>query len=555
MRPVTAGRYCCNARRHPYVRVAFFLIVFVLIASPNAHAEAEPNLSSAGAGLFDWLFHNTSGGTDYLEALETLCQSLIQKSWTWASRLRDVIHTEGRAVATTLLLPVLTAEITFTGIRIMSRRSTAHQLMRFVLTTFLITVLLWPNGPGTIITGAMRRLVIAGKGLGQSILIAGVSKSAVDAMQRSGGGSRFRWDSIVHAKCRDFATPSQDIAQSNASMPLSMGPKELEPIYYWTAWIGIPPTRDELRNMERHVEERNYDAGSDPARYYKFSVPSLLLRIWHNDSFGKATGGVSDLVHSFSLLGSVFKAITDLLLVVTAIVQVIAAVTIAIIQIGATLMPVFTTLGILVGSILSFHVLYGLGIATLPLIYFRSFDKLWAKYLLMLSGIALIPFFFYVFSAIGYVFTVNLFEELFPLNYHREFVGLAQWVDSAFMSSVFGVLGGSSFFGTGIGQFLFAALFHLGEGLVYLAKLTAGSVLVSAFIFAGVSFAGIAPGIAVAWHRGFAADELIGRVGGVFDRVRDSAGSMIGSVYGERITRVGNFAHGVWQGAKSTFRG
>lgn len=510
----------------------FKMILFVCFAFHFFGILPQSTYAQDDKGLLDWVYDQAPSDSHYIFSIENLCLDLLHNAWASANKIREVIHHEGRAIAKSLLLPILTAEITFTGVRMMLKASVVEQLGRLTLTTFLLTILLWQNGPTDIIANGMRQLTLAGKGIGKKILVAAVDPKVCQQLPST--KSKFGWEQIKNANpvpaYQKHLANIEDLTKYNPEQGLDVGAKELEPIYYWTAWIGLPPTRDEIKASSDAMSNLSYKVSGDSTRFYKFSMTGLMLRIWGDSKFSSSTGESSK--------DKSMDVISQIILATVPFQQFASALIIASVQISAILAPAIAMVSILVGSIFSFHVVYALGIATLPLIYFKSFDRLWAKYLNLLVGLALIPFFYYIFSAIGFVFAVNLFEMLFPLDPQASSTSLGQLINSVFMDSIYSVLSsGSFYFKIGVVQQGIGAIYSLGQGFVVLGKIITGSVVVASFIFGGTSFAAMAPTVAMHWNMGFGGHEVMGKISDFFRGLGNTMSGAAGHVVGEQVNQ------------------
>lgn len=467
----------------------------------GSSAIAQESTDSAADRITRLFLQDIRNG-DSIAVMREIAEKLVNQTRSWSRSVREqVTEREAKAVARALLLPVLILEISFCGLRVLRRQPLTDQLARLTGVSFIAILVLTGVLQGVIV-GASDYLADSGRNIGALIL----------------------------RHCRDFNGTRElpalrDLYEGPLIEPGASGEQNarpaFEPLFYWCAWLGSPPTRSELEAPDRLNSEGEF----------KFAPAALMRRIWnyHDEPFptqdlpakeGEFSEGLLDYLQRS---GQVFLQTFFLLGLF------LLCLTIAAIQAGAYLAILFATLSILLAAFVSFDLIAALGYATLPLIYFPAFDRLWAQYLVTLVGLTLIPFFYYLCSAIGFVFATTLFEILFPAE--PSTASFAQLLSSVYLGTAYVLVESlhtllPQLLGTLEGQGA-----TMIEGLVFLGKILAGSLIVASFVGIGVGFAALAPLLAMRWHCGFSGDGVFDRIAGGMGEARSAFATGIGGLY------------------------
>jgi hypothetical protein len=353
-------------------------------------------------------------------------------------------------------------------------------------------------------------------------------------------------------------------ATGSMTTPTGLG----EPIMYWLSWLGV-----------EHVCKYQYTSKGQPyitpgpggtvtpANEYKYAAPSLNARIWGESPNLQNPGNASqqliaaqsNAVPVLSNLnqgtatgtgtsGGVTQMATGVLTAMMPLQMFGIAMSVAGVQIGSLVTILFAQMSILVGSITAFNIASALGLAILPLMYFRMFDKVWSQYLISLASLALIPCLFYVLSAIGFVFSTYVFEMLFPLDNSTATKSLAQILNDVFFSAVRATMVSFS-----IVTNVFQGVFEIAIGwllVIYLAlgRVLFGSTVVAAFITGGALFALLAPRFAFRWTAGFGAEDVVEKISEAFNGIQSAVGSGMGQMYSDALGRAGSMGSGLGKG-------
>jgi hypothetical protein len=488
------------------MRVLFLIAAAIFLALPAKAQQPEPTPAPAQGPLSQvvgkYLGKQSVGQS--LKKLQDTVQSLVKTFPTYSARMREVLVREARGIAQVLLGSVIVAEVVFVGCRIVMGAPIVDQLTRLVVTSFIYIV------------------------VSQEVTVKAFPAFR-DALAEGGR--------LTGAEIIRFAHPSV-LAMPGMSEVTANEPAAMEPCYYWAAWIGTPPTAEEA---------------SSPAwrGTYKFSVGQIMDRIWSEPALSTYSEGSSfadnvlDALVNFGLGAFLFLFPVQAISMMTMI---------AGIQTGALLMPAFGFVGLMISAIVAFDIAIALGLATLPLMYFESFRRLWAQYLVVLMALTLVPCFYYLFSAIGFVTSTTMFEILFPEGGENS---LAPLISSVYLTCMMQL--------TTVFEMMAPGLMNIAGAdkivgmmldiVMFFGRMMFGSLLLLTFISLGVSFASIAPMAAFRWNQGFGSDAIFETINRSLLGLQSTLGSGIGSVMSDTINRGASFLGGAMRGAAGFMRG
>lgn len=489
-------------------------------------------------GILDGIGKMFDGNVDPKEAQKQVRQvssNMVNESEQIGRKLGAIVMKESKDVSLAILLPVLLAEITFCGLRIMMKQSVAEQIGKMVIVTFILIVVMSLK-PQTIIYNSMQFMRESGKDLGAKIILSSANSLTLNANELKNELSKAPTTPVPTPDHTDIATKMSDIKVVNDGR---------EPSSYWLTWLGTPLNKAELeKNRDTYVNGTGTLIGAEATTEYRLSNASVMLRVWRDPSWVKDAKNMvpASMDNSVTAKGANdVGAFVDALTIVTQGGQIFQmAVNTAAIKTAATLSPAFMAMSILVGAIVCFHLVLCFGMATLPLVYFKSFANLWSQYLVALTALALVPFFYYVFSAVGFVFATNTYEVLFPLDLAANVPSLASISESVFISSLYESLSATPFISSGFAETASKMFSGLLQVMVHLGKLQFGVVLVTTFMASGVSFAMLAPSISFRWNQGFGSEQIFETTSKFFDALKGSVASGIGNIYGEGAQRIGS---------------
>jgi hypothetical protein len=501
---------------------------------------------------------------------------VVGESMFWARNVSATLFVESQEVAWTLLWAVLFAEVTFAGFRLMLGSSIVEQLGLLTTKTFIYLIVSGtvpiPSAPGSpfdtsegVIRATMFRLMHAGKVVGARI-VKDASHSNVAALPGI-RGINVPTSVIPPADGRPGAG-FDDKAKWGPPSATGTAAGRGEPIMYWLAWIGVENAcKYGYDNFGNPIAPGSGAGGGgrvDPANEYKYSQMSLNARIWGEspevsdpnnasqkvlDSMKKNQDTLRDLAGTGAAGTGEEGGVTDfargMLIAMMPLQMFGIAMSVAGVQIGSLVTVVFAQMSILVGSITAFNLASAIGLAVLPLMYFRMFDKVWSQYLITLGSLGLIPFFFYILSAVGFVFATTVFEMLFPLGGTGSSAkSLAVVLNEVFFAAVRSTMMSFSLV-TGV----FGGLFEATIGwllIIYLSlgRIMFGSTVVAAFVTGGAMFALLAPRFAFRWTSGFGGEDIVEKISEVFNGIQSAVGSGMGQMYSDALGRAGGMGQG-----------
>jgi hypothetical protein len=540
-----------------------------------------------------------------LNQLAVTSSEIIKESMLWSQKTHEALRADAEDIAATLLFAVLFAEITFTGFRLMLGSSIIEQLGLLTTKTFIYVIVagLAPfpgagapyNSADGIIRTSMFRLMHGGKYVGYQIIktsahpsvlaipdIRDMNMNAANSVPpKEGWSSGMSWLGAPFSAVPDpfgrqrrFTGAGGGYGDAGAFGPASSSAGlgdpagKAEPIVYWTSWLGL-----QYADLYKFDPVRGTPLPSDAdyirnGKEYKYSQLSLNARIWGEDpttadgsvsaklqanasslaggGTGSGTGGVSaweDYARG-ALTGMMPLQMFGL------------ALTVAGIQIGSLVTIMFTQMSILIGSITAFNIASALGLAVLPLMYFRMFDKIWCQYLIGLASIALVPCFYYILSAIGFVFSTFAFEMLFPLPASLAPTGappssnmaMSVMLNELFFAVVSSTMESFSLFTGTLGKFFEWAISSLVAVYLILGRIMFGTTIVAAFVSAGALFTVLAPRFAFRWQQAFGAEDVIEKISEVFNGLQSAIGSGMGQMYSDALSRGSSLAGGAARG-------
>jgi hypothetical protein len=583
--------------------IAIAACLFLFSAGHEAHATGTPNAIQRALDLL-----KPSSPVPLPTALDNLAKTsadIIKESMLWSQKTHEALRADASEIAATLLFAVLFAEITFTGFRLMLGSSIIEQLGLLTTKTFIYVIVagLVPfpgatapyNSADAIIRTSMFRLMHGGKYVGFQIIktaahpsvlaipdIAAMDMDPATAIPpKDGWSSGVSWLGAPFSAVPDpfgrerrFTGAGGGYGDAGAFGPESAAAGttnpagRAEPIVYWTSWLGLQYADeykfDNLRGLPLPTDAQLIRDGKE----YKYSQISMNARIWGEDpespdgsvsaklrenasalpGAGGGTGGFSqweDFARG-ALTGVMPLQMFGL------------ALTVAGIQIGSLVTVLFTQMSILIGSITAFNIASALGLAVLPLMYFRMFDKIWSQYLIGLASLALVPCFYYVLSAIGFVFSTFAFEMLFPLPANLSPAGapssnlaMSVMLNELFFAVVSSTMQSFSLFTGALGKFFEWAISSLVAVYLILGRIMFGTTIIAAFVSAGALFTVLAPRFAFRWQQAFGAEDVIEKISEVFNGLQSAIGSGMGQMYSDALSRGSSMLRGAGRGGSA----
>jgi hypothetical protein len=549
-------------------------------------------------------------------SMAVMAVRLIKDSMVWSQAIHEALRGEAGDIAATLLWAVLFAEITFTGFRLMLGSSIIEQLGLLTTKTFIYVIVsgivVFPGAPAPyntaegIIRSTMFRLMHAGKWMGMSL----IKQSSHGNVKRLDGIQKMNLDpgtsipgpigwstagppinSAPFSGQDAFDRPYRYLGGQGFGDAGSFGPNmssgaggdpspaaRAEPMMYWLSWLGVEFASEvQVGKLGQPWPTRKNSAGEDEIdmskvreflgpKEYKFSQLSLNVRIWGEDPTGGATVSQRLLKNAeaasdeFARQGgasggkSSWEDTAAGVLVGTMPLQMFGiALSVAGVQIASLITVIFAQISMLVGSITAFNIAASLGLAVLPLMYFKTFDKIWSQYLIGLGSLALIPFLFYLMSAIGFILSTFIYEQLFPIppslgGTGKDTPSLAMILNQMFFSAVETTMSSFGLILSGYGKALSFLLTSMISIYITLGRIMFGCSIVAAFVSAGALFSLLAPRFAFRWQQAFGAEDVMEKMGEVFNNIQSSVGSGMGQMYSDAISKGGQMGKGAAAG-------
>lgn len=519
-------------------------IVAILLVCGASAAHATPPATKSNTGILEMITEGTAFDNDLKiqPILQKTMIDIVNANQESSIKTGNAIMKHTRAVFFAILGLVISAQITFMGFKIMLRTSVVESLTQFTVSSFILAVvagLTAHQTPATIIETAMYQLMGAGRNVGAEIIQSGLAgdknavlKTIAASMQTNSPVTNGPGDDII---------PAASIAS--------------EPAVYWLTWIGVDHAQDIDRTQTTKAivtESRIQQTKANEATEYKFSTSSLMARFWGDPDWGKAipVEGTDSYKKIQAGLTEAISNVAAAMLVAMAPFRALGmAMTIGTIQTGAVLAPVMQQIGVFVGAMMTFYVVTSLGVATLPLIYFNTFRSLWSNYLTVITGIALIPCFYYIFSAVGFVFAANTFETLFPIPDAAGAAGAPQSfavvLNTVYMRSCAVALANVSELMSGATGMVTPIISWIFGWSMLLGRITFASGVVASVVTGGIAFAMMGGQVAYRWAQGFGAESMTDRVAEFFSGIQSSVGSGLSAMYSNFVNRASQGAAGV----------
>jgi len=501
-------------KRLPLAPTLLLLLSLLLLSSGAAQQAAPapaPTPSSTSTGtdtgiVFDQ--QRMARLNDVITGLPGQAQNTILRSKNFAeNQLTKFLFPHAESVFIALFFPIFLAEVAFTGIRIAMRAPIIDQLANLVINTAIL-IIIFTRIPLSVIDFAKDNLQQSGRAMGASIVL-------------------MTNNYLPNALLSDPPTTPNASGSTNL----------VEPISYWFDWLGV----SDLTKANQAPDQPNK---------YKYSPWFISARVFGDPNIVQEVkaglGGANGLANQFAnSLGAAGGSMMDFMRIGALSFMPFYVISFAIYVAGTQLAGfaavIFGTMSILVAAHFAYAVTYALGFAVVPLLYFRSFSKIWAQYLTYLTALALVPFFYYLFSAIGYAFSALVFELFFPGPKNgQEYGHIGALFEGIFLFAIDMVVRTMSPITNSMGMQSFLLSMARGIGI-----LGAGSTVVTTFITGGVAFAGLSIGAAFRWNQAFASEEMLARINDFFLGFQSALGSSIGQAYGMGIERLSGAGSGL----------
>jgi hypothetical protein len=442
--------------------------------------------------------------------MAVVASAAAQKMRYYAIWLCDIVGPHADSVFLAIVWYVIVAKIALIGFRIMIGGNLVEELVHFLLGAIILLLLFFQ-----LPQGAVARL-----------------KDSFEEAGRALGVTIVEGTKTVRSTINDSteALPEQISASSVTSV---------EPLSYWIDWLGDPSDPKKsvtFKYDSNYIAQTIFRTDLTEAGVAKQAAAYMSVLIGQNAA-AAVTGGAMSSVQT---IANLITAMNPFLVFNYALLT-------AQIQVAGYAAITFSQLAILFGAHIGFALLYAFGMALMPLIFFKSYFSLWAHYLTTLIGFALVPGFYYIFSAVGYGFATVTFEILFlnqtaPLGAY-----LWQAFHAAFSEAA------ATFKGVfGLGTLAANAAFGLLEltiGMNIMRLIGAG--LVTSFLAMGTAFAALAPAVASKWNSGFIDMGILDTSNNTIRSIESTMGSLIGQGMGMGARNIAGFTRGLAGGLGS----
>lgn len=436
------------------------------------------------------------------QALSPACSSIITALSADADRIGQLLLNEGTAVAKAIIRPILTAEIIFSGFRILFKSNVIEQLSDLTIKMAIIFFLVYSPGAQVFLSKTL-----------SNNLVAGAQTVADQCLPSAYAGSK-------------------------------------EPVDYWLKWMGTPGSNNGALNYSTLVQriwsadqtERNVVQQLTPKTGSTMSLGQLATQDPPKKNSETKTGDApltKDLMMEALIIFQPFQALSSMLQLAT-------------VTVGCMLLPLFTTLGVLAASRYAFAIVLGLGVAVLPAFLFKSFKYVWIHYLTILTGLMLVPPLFYILSAIGFSFSTLAFDQIFPVGGYTAIPNLLRGSFEQAISVIFSSdqTGFMSLLGNVSAKAIKAFAY-----LAILSKMIFGVMIVGVFVGAGTGFGALAIPLAMKWNHAFSAETILESIQRVFTGLQGAIGSGMSMVYGSGLQAASGMMGGAMRGGSAVLGG
>ena len=426
--------------------------------------------------------------------------SKVEQMVTAFDGIANILQTEFTEVAKALIPLLLSLYFVFLGLRlIIFKGSFAEDLAALTIRCAILSLLVYAFFPQNLLLENLQRVDLAGRSIGNSI----------------------------------------------ASVALS-GASGETPIDYWQAWMANGGSTEDGKALGRFSEEYVTKNIFGLKSEYKDSVGVVLntLSGIALTSFGVSKG----FLGSFSTGATYLAIITGMLFLSILFAYLLGFFTAITTYIGAIVMMVLMSVACVLGPQICLKFVAFVGLGVLPLMIFRTFDKIWVTYLIFLVGCLLSLFFYYVASGIGYWVVDSIVHFFFEGSSGGQgdtiptFVGeqlkIAVKSTSEFLAPYLKVIEKVVDVGTSITSLAGLDINKLATNIVmatiYIAAWTGGTAILAALVAFGVGFGTVGAAIGLKWTDAFASPELMQMITtglrGVTNATQSAYGSVASSV-------------------------
>jgi hypothetical protein len=492
------------------------------------------------------------------QTVSSITQSFSTIGQNLSTRLFDVgmalyIDTLGPMAldfAQTVFPLVLMAELMFVGFRIIMKENFIQQMLRIILITIINFVIIYSQYPQQLLISGMMSMEKAGKSAAVDII------SSPGMLPTNLTITSTQLTSAVSTTTNAATTPQTTVligsqAAQSAEQLYSAGQNPI--VSAWALWIGSPDSKAtapyfKYSPLYYHnvlfagkIIGGNLSAGSIATSVN--AKLTTVLQTW-SDTMATDSGANNpaaaqtnaDPTQSYSnLLTALANHTVNLGALIVAFFApmqfLTLSLTLASFMMAGLMLPGLTAGTILGSAYLTFFIALGMGVCIVPFAYFRTLEKSWNKWLRVLFGMALVPFIYYIFGAIGFVFSVDIYDVLFSYN----ITSAGPVANSGTLASV---LATTFNYAISEGMLLQAGINNTNAGhasdwaqslisyltfiMQFFAQNSAGAVITTTFITIGCTFPGIALKVASNWESGFAEPGIMEQLQGGLNQIQGS---------------------------------
>jgi hypothetical protein len=456
--------------------------------------------------------------------------------------LAKLFWSEGAGIASGILILALTIKLTFVGVAVIQGRNLFEELSAVFVRLGIIVLIVYLPVFQPIFMKAIGRCETAGKAFASKILA--IAPTKVTSQDPVEYWTQWSYAEVPGAEGKKYTKFSFPFALSNF-WGFSNGPQSLGILSETMKQAGEPGTGVGFMDAITRL------GSGDLSGVYEYG--KKLVTGW-----GIFSG--FDKQALFSIIFMIVGLSFFLLVATTAIAAIV----------GVGIIAFFAALTAYIGPVLLFSIVMGLGLAAMPLVLFDRYKDLWYSYLIFLSSIPLCIFFYFVFSATGYVVADSIYRTAFdvrsgdglvtrhvrsavfggapndkyiPLNLsttpsadsqgkRNESVGMGnagQGVGTENILSLLEKVTGKNIVSSIVG-YVPPKVFEFIVLMTTMGILWLVSVAITASVATlGIAFASLAPSFAFAWHQAFLNQEIITFINSRLDGIQGALMSGLGT--------------------------
>gem|GEM_PF-3951717 len=442
------------------------------------------------------------------------------------------------SIAHQLLLPIITAELTFIGIRIAMKQDFTSQFVAFtrnLLIAYLIVILAWPQG-----------------------LISGASGGLTQGAQYISKATTLRASSVAGSSSSGNAALQSVLGSINSTGAGPAGPGA-EPYVLWWAWLecgdsGAGGGISGKFSIDEIIDNYKNPVAGGPTIQLDPNKAQDLYNQMYGAVFNAQPPSLWDKISSW--FDTEINAVKFLVMMSQVSQAVTVAQQIATYQVASYLIPVIAHISICLAAQIGLQFFLGLGVAVMPLMFFKSFGDIYAKYLIFCTGVALIPSIYYMMAGMGFSIATGMYDGLMTGTGGQSMMDQLQLVMTqrffhnlaAFISFAFpGVTPKSD------SNFAQICIWIGALNVVQIVYIH--TVFIFSVVSVGVSFTALSPGVALAWHQAFSSEAVITHIASSVESIMGSLVAASGQLSANALRQSGSLLSGAIGGMSSGMGG